>query len=116
MSGAQAVSLTGGSWRPVKAHVSEQVVHGAAMSCTRYRFGPGAWFPPHQHAQEQVTYVISGRMTYTLPDGDHVVEADSLVVVPAGMPHSGRAGPAGAELLCVVSPSRIGSTGIELLR
>lgn len=116
MTGVRPVALGDGAWEPVNAQIGRQVVHGAAMTCTRYRFGPGGIFPAHQHPQEQLTYVIAGRMTFTLPDGNHDIDADALVVIPPGVPHRGRAGPEGAEVLCVVSPTRTTATGIEFVR
>jgi len=115
MSRPTTTALATGSWEQVEEAVWRQVIDGSSMTCSRYRFAPGASFPEHRHVQEQVTYVISGHITFSLPDGEETVGPDGLLIVPANVPHGGRAGSEGAELLCIVSPARRGPDAIQFV-
>jgi quercetin dioxygenase-like cupin family protein len=102
-------------WEAVSERLLRKIVHGDRMTCTRYRFSPGGRFPLHAHDQEQMAYVIRGRLTFALPDGDRVLERDQLIVIAPGIPHSALAGDDGAEVLSVVSPPRTGGRGIDMI-
>src|SRR5215469_12260902 len=55
--------------------------------------------------------VHAARMTVTL----YSLRGGDLIVIPAGVPHSAKAGSAGAEVLSVVSPPRRGARPLTML-
>jgi mannose-6-phosphate isomerase-like protein (cupin superfamily) len=55
--------------------------------CTRVPPGTGTTSGLHTHPSDQLYYVLTGRMHARVGDETHVVEPDSLVIIPAGVPH-----------------------------
>ena len=103
------------AWERFNDLIERKVVDGERMTCTRYRFAPGGSFPLHSHDQEQLAYLISGQVTFALPDGDRVLTPDEVLIIPPDVPHSAHAGDGGAEVLSVVTPARTGGRGIDML-
>ncbi len=112
---ARSVKLDELGWESIDAKLRKCVVDGERMTLTRYSFDPGGRFPHHVHDQEQLTYVLFGNITFLIDGVGHDLDAGSLVVIPASVPHSAEAGPKGAEVLSVVSPARTGAHGVEML-
>ena len=61
---------------------------------------PNADFSSHTHPGTESGYLIEGSMTHVMK-GQPAREATAgdSVVIPAGVPHSGRAGPIGARIV-----------------
>jgi quercetin dioxygenase-like cupin family protein len=73
---------------------------------TNYTFAPGARFPRHRHAQEQITLVQAGEVEMTIGDRlEHLAAGDWSVVEP-GVEHGITAGASGATVVAVVVPRR----------
>jgi quercetin dioxygenase-like cupin family protein len=102
-------------WVEVNPTLRKTVLNGKRMTVTRYRFGGGGRFPLHSHDQEQVTYVISGTMTFIVEGVEHVVGAGSMIIIPPLARHEAQAGAAGAEVLSVVAPPRTDERDISIL-
>jgi quercetin dioxygenase-like cupin family protein len=83
-----------------------KVVHGERMTVTRYSFPPRGRFRHHVHEQEQVTYCVSGDITFVVDGRGLRLTPGFLVVIPADSAHSAVAGDDGAEVVSVVSPRR----------
>jgi quercetin dioxygenase-like cupin family protein len=92
-----------------------QMVHGKNMSATRYRFADGGSFPLHRHEQEQITYVISGHLTFEIDGLSHRVFPGDVVVIPPGVAHAALAGAGGADVVSFVSPARSSADGIVMI-
>lgn len=73
---------------------------------TRYRFDPAASFPLHRHEQEQLTMIISGRVTFTVDGQVQQLGPGGWSIVPGGVEHGLQAGDQGAEFLAVIVPRR----------
>ena len=95
--------------------VPETVVHGAIrrkrfdtefMTVMRYEFGPHAVFPRHAHAEPQVTLVLEGTLTFDFGDAASSHRPGDIVSISGHVPHEGRAGAAGAVILCLFAPPR----------
>ena len=93
----------------------KKVVDGTRMTVTRYSFAPGGCFPDHVHDQEQITYLLGGRLTLVVGGEPHPLAAGDLIVIPSAIPHQAVAGPEGAEVLSIVSPARTDGRGLEIL-
>ena len=115
MDSAVSIALDNLDWQHVDSKLKKKVMDGERMTVTRYSFGPGGRFPHHVHDQEQVTFVLSGDITFVIEDIHHDLAEGSLVIIPPARPHSATAGTDGAEVLSVVSPARTEGRGISLL-
>lgn len=70
---------------------------------------PGVGIPMHVHHEEdEVFYVVSGRVEFTLADGPVTAEAGATVFLPKGTPHAFRVvGDAPARMLILLVPGRL---------
>lgn len=69
---------------------------------------PGAvsGFRRHVHSSDQLYFILEGSMELELNGEEHYVEANSIVFIPAGTPHSNRYPGPGRELhLDVIAPA-----------
>jgi quercetin dioxygenase-like cupin family protein len=66
-------------------------VHTDRMTCSYWTITAGAALPEHAHPHEQVTNVIRGRFEMTLEGETRTIEPGSVVVIPSGVKHRGRA-------------------------
>ncbi|HVX34154.1 MAG TPA: cupin domain-containing protein [Solirubrobacterales bacterium] len=73
---------------------------------TEYRFEPGATFPRHRHAQEQITMVAAGTVSMTIEGEASEIGPGGYSVVGPQVEHGITAGPEGARFLAVVTPRR----------
>lgn len=86
--------------------VTRRFVNSERATVTSYAFAPGAAFPVHRHAQEQITIVQSGSIEMTVGDDVHGLEAGGWTVVAPEVAHGVTAGASGAEILAVIVPGR----------
>jgi unsaturated pyranuronate lyase len=112
---AFSTSLEAIDWEQVDDLLKRKVVHGQNMTMTRYSFLPRGTFPLHVHDQEQITYVLSGEVNFSLDEENHPLGAGDVIVIGPGVPHRANAGPSGAELISVVAPARTGGRGVKFL-
>jgi quercetin dioxygenase-like cupin family protein len=54
---------------------------------TFFDFAPGSVVPVHDHPHEQITYVVTGAMEFTLDDETRVLRAGDVVCCPPNAPH-----------------------------
>jgi quercetin dioxygenase-like cupin family protein len=73
---------------------------------TEYRFEPGATFPDHRHAQEQITMVAEGQVSMTIEGEVSEIGPGGWSVVGPEIDHGITAGPEGTRFLAVVTPRR----------
>jgi quercetin dioxygenase-like cupin family protein len=88
------------------AGITRTTFDGEESTVVEYRFAPGATFPLHHHAQEQVTIVLSGRIHYSDDDGERTFAAGDWVSTPSGVIHGIRSDAEGATFLAILAPPR----------
>jgi quercetin dioxygenase-like cupin family protein len=94
--------------------VRRRVVSGERLTCTRYRFAPGARFPLHHHPQEQIVVVLDGAITFASATRSvRLGRGDALVIAP-DVPHEATAGPDGATLVSAVAPARHSAADVTI--
>jgi quercetin dioxygenase-like cupin family protein len=71
-----------------------------------YTFEPGARFPRHHHAQEQITLVQEGQIELTAAGRTAALGPGQWAVTAAGVEHGVRAGDRGARFLAILVPRR----------
>lgn len=61
--------------------------------------------PLHQHPHEQFTYVIEGRLEFTVGDETTVLEPGMIAIIPANITHGGKT-LTKARVIDVFAPAR----------
>ena len=70
--------------------LARRVITGERMMLAQLVFDEGAIVPKHSHENEQLTYVLEGRMRFWLgEDESQVVDvaAGEVLQIPSGVPH-----------------------------
>jgi quercetin dioxygenase-like cupin family protein len=68
--------------------VTRQVLHGDSMTLARLELKAGAFVPLHNHANEQISMIMSGALRFELGDQEVIVRAGEMLRIPGGVPHS----------------------------
>jgi quercetin dioxygenase-like cupin family protein len=66
-------------------NVSRQAILAGTIAHLTIKRGGGA--PQHSHANEELTAIVSGALKYVFDDGEVIVAAGEVLVVPANLPH-----------------------------
>jgi quercetin dioxygenase-like cupin family protein len=82
---------------------------------TAYEFEPGAEFPLHRHAQEQITLVERGTIVFTVGGRPSELQPGGWSIVEPNVEHGLRAGGDGARILAVLVPRRESANAYEVL-
>ena len=67
---------------------------------------PGAVVPEHRHPQEQVGVLLTGSMTFVIDGEEKTFGPGGTWTIRGDVPHSVEAGPEGAVLYEIFSPTR----------
>lgn len=87
--------------------ITRQVVQGERQTLVRYVYQPGSVFPMHQHPQEQITAVLSGRIEFDVDGTVAALGAGDVAIIPGDTPHGARViGDVVVETLNNLSPRR----------
>jgi quercetin dioxygenase-like cupin family protein len=86
--------------------VLRRTLHSERVTLAEYTFEPGASFPLHRHAQEQVTLVEAGEVRLTAGGATQTLAAGDWSVLPGGVEHGITAGAGGARIVAILSPRR----------
>lgn len=66
-------------------------VHGENMTLAFWEISEGAELPTHRHPHEQVAVSKEGIFLLKVEDEEHRMEPGSVVLIPPGAEHSGKA-------------------------
>ena len=94
--------------------IVRRTVQSERMTLSEYTFEPGATFPLHSHAQEQVTLIEAGEVRLTAAGATKTLTAGAWSVMPGGVEHGITAGPEGARVVAILSPRRESAGEITL--
>ena len=101
------------AWKDVASEhagdgIERQTIHGDRQTLVRYWYAPGAVFPSHAHPEEQMTVVLSGRITFTVGDKSITLGPGEIATIPGGVPHGATVtGDEPVETLNTLSPRRV---------
>lgn len=74
------------------AGVERRFVSGDRATAAQIWLAKGALVPKHTHESEQISYVVSGALRFTLGEGDQVtVRSGEILMIPSNMSHSAEA-------------------------
>jgi quercetin dioxygenase-like cupin family protein len=67
--------------------IARRVLHCDALSVARIYLKKGAIVPLHQHANEQLSYVLEGLLRFDFGDHQQQVAAGEMMHIPGNEPH-----------------------------
>lgn len=80
---------------PMNPQLTRQFVSGAQGMLARIVLKKGCLVPRHAHPNEQIAYIESGVLRFTLGEEgsttDYTIRAGEVLVIPANVPHSAEA-------------------------
>ena len=80
---------------PMNPLLTRQFVSGAQGMLARIELKKGCFVPRHAHANEQIAFIESGTLRFTLGDEgdttDYIIRAGEVLVIPPNVPHSAEA-------------------------
>jgi quercetin dioxygenase-like cupin family protein len=80
----------------VKVGVERGVWHGGPFTVVRYKYDPGATFPPHSHEASQLTIVLTGTIDFFIGGDKLTVSAGETIYIPSNETHGAEV-PTGGE-------------------
>lgn len=87
--------------------IARQVIHGERQSMVRYLYAPGSVFPIHDHPEEQITVVVSGRIRFNVAGRELELGPGEVAVIPPHVPHGAEVvGDQAVETYNALSPRR----------
>jgi quercetin dioxygenase-like cupin family protein len=81
-------------------------VHGQQTTLAIVELQPGAVVPEHHHVSEQLGMVIEGSVSFRVGDEETELGRGGTWNIPSDVPHEVHAGPNGAVVIDVFSPTR----------
>jgi quercetin dioxygenase-like cupin family protein len=81
-------------------------IHGEQTTLAVVELEPGALVPEHHHASEQLGLVISGSVDFRVAEETQELGPGGTWNIPSDVPHEVRAGPEGAVVIDIFSPTR----------
>jgi quercetin dioxygenase-like cupin family protein len=75
----------------VRDGISRKFIAGDREMVAQITLKRGAIVPVHSHESEQLTYVLTGALKFTLDGRDVTVREGELLRIPSWMPHSAEA-------------------------
>jgi quercetin dioxygenase-like cupin family protein len=86
--------------------VRARKLEGDLVTLAVVELAPGAVVPEHHHRHEQLGMCLRGSVTFTLDDQTRVLGPGGTWRIRSQRPHRVVAGPEGAEVIDVFSPTR----------
>ena len=92
--------------RTLAPGVTAKIASGERMMLSLVTFAPDAVVPTHSHPHEQMGFMVSGTLEFTIGGETRVLSGNDMYFVPGGVPHAAKGGPGGAVALDAFSPPR----------
>lgn len=71
--------------------LARKAMTGANLTVAQLLIDRGTIVPRHSHVSEQFTYVVRGALKLTFDDGEAVLRAGDVLVIPGEKPHAAEA-------------------------
>ena len=88
------------------AAVRARRVEGERITLALVELAPDAIVPGHQHEAEQLGMVVEGSVHFTIGDEERETGPGGTWRIPSNVPHQVTAGPAGATVIDIFTPTR----------
>ena len=92
--------------RQIWGGLTARAVHGQRLTLAIVEVDPGAPLPQHSHDNEQLGMVLRGSLILRVGDEQRTLGPGETWRIASDVPHSGSAGPDGAEVVDVFAPPR----------
>ena len=86
--------------------VLARVVNGERVTVGFVEIDPNVLVPEHRHENEQVGFVLRGSVTMVIDGESRELSPGGAYTIASQVPHSARAGAAGASVVDVFAPVR----------
>jgi quercetin dioxygenase-like cupin family protein len=83
-----------------------RAVHGERLTMAVIDLDPDLDIPEHHHDNEQLGFVILGKVTMVIAGEERELSAGEAYSIASDVPHSARTGPEGATVVDVFAPTR----------
>lgn len=77
-------------WDLVRDGVERKLCNGAQATMAMHRVSAAAVTVEHSHPEEQIVYLLSGRLHYEIEDKAHVMEPGDVMLIPPNLMHRSR--------------------------
>jgi quercetin dioxygenase-like cupin family protein len=67
--------------------IGRRMLNGEALTLAQITLAEGAVVPEHEHANEQIATVLSGRLRFTVGGEEREVGPGESVLIAGGVPH-----------------------------
>jgi unsaturated pyranuronate lyase len=67
--------------------IGRRMLTGEAMTLAQITLAAGAVVPEHEHPNEQIATVLSGRLRFVVGGEEHEVGPGESLLIPGGVPH-----------------------------
>jgi quercetin dioxygenase-like cupin family protein len=71
--------------------IMRQIIHTPSLTMTRIEFKQGAAVGEHHHVNEQVTSVVSGKLSLTVEGSRTILGPGDIIRLPSDVPHAAEA-------------------------
>jgi len=71
----------------VNPGMRRRLLWGDRIMLSYLEFKKGTVVPVHEHENEQLTHCLSGLMRFTFPEGELLLHAGEILIIPGGVPH-----------------------------
>jgi quercetin dioxygenase-like cupin family protein len=85
---------------------SARAVHGERITMAVVDVDPDQDVPEHSHDNEQVGFVLRGKITMTVAGESRTLSVGETYCIPSNVRHSAATGPEGATVVDVFAPVR----------
>jgi quercetin dioxygenase-like cupin family protein len=72
---------------PLGSGIGRRMLNGEALTLAQITLAAGAAVPLHEHPNEQIATVLSGRLRFLVGDEEVEIGAGESVLIPGGVPH-----------------------------
>lgn len=71
--------------------ITRQMIYGEKAMLARIVLKRGAIVPRHSHANEQITWILSGALKLIFDDGEKILRDGQMLLIPPNLPHAAEA-------------------------
>lgn len=75
----------------LSAQITRQMLNGEDATLARIFIARGGIVPRHAHRSEQFSLILSGALKFHFDDGETIVGAGEIILIPAHVPHRAEA-------------------------
>lgn len=83
-----------------------RAVHGERLTMAVIDLDPDLEIPEHHHVNEQLGFVLQGKVTMVIAGDERELSAGEAYSIPGDVPHSARTGHEGATVVDIFAPIR----------